>query len=120
MTSTFTSTSNHSPDPATWIKNRQLQAGTGLGVKIGNVGLLGIGVPAERRRIIYLAPIRPADKVRGRVELGGEIQYVDRLVRHHQRIDLQVREVQLDVQLVQRPDELGDDTVRFKKEDKRN
>lgn len=97
----LTSSSDHGPDPSRRIENGQLQTGAGFRVQISDVGLLGIGVPAERRRIVDLAPVRPADEVRGRVQLGGQIQNVNGIVRHHQRIDFQIREIQIDVEFVQ-------------------
>lgn len=97
---------HHGPDAAGPVQNGQFQRSTALRVQIGDVRLFRVGVAPERWRVIDLAPFRAAHKVRGGVDLGSEIEHVDVAgVGHHQRVDLEVREVQIHVQVVQRANE---------------
>lgn len=102
-----TATGHHRPDATGFVQDGQLKTGARFGVQIVNVLLFRMQIATERRRRVHFAPGGLANELGGHVQLGGQIEYVDRVLGDHQRIDLQVGEVQLDVGLVEGCNEFG-------------
>mmetsp|Transcript_3441 Transcript_3441/g.13652 ORF Transcript_3441/g.13652 Transcript_3441/m.13652 type:complete len:488 (-) Transcript_3441:84-1547(-) len=97
---------HHGPDATGVIQNRQLERRTSLGVEIGNVLLFREGRTSKSRGEVDVAPFVANQEVRGLVDLGGEVQHRDLVIHHHERIDLEVHEVQLAEETEERKEEV--------------
>ena len=106
--------SHHRPHPPLAVEQRQLQRRARAGVEVVDERLLGPRLAAEGRREVEAAPLGAGDELRGLVDLRGHVQRVDVAVLHHQRVDLQQREVQVAVHLQQARQEGGDRLPRLR------
>ena len=103
---------HHGPNAPARIQNGELERGARLGVQLSDVGLLGVGVAAERRWELQLAvPLDAAQVVRRLIDLARQVQDEHGAVGHHQRVDLQIGEVQVHVDLEEVGDEVGQHPV---------
>lgn len=105
---TRTTACDHRPDAPVAVQDCQLQWCAWLRIQIGDVSFLWVRITTEWRRILDLAPLRTAHKIGSGINLGGQIENVDRIVGDNERINFQVCEVEIDVELIQRMNKLRD------------
>mmetsp|Transcript_71915 Transcript_71915/g.155306 ORF Transcript_71915/g.155306 Transcript_71915/m.155306 type:complete len:858 (-) Transcript_71915:25-2598(-) len=101
-----TAAGNHGPDAAAVVQDRELQGRTRPAIHIADERLLRVGGAAEGRRPVDLAPLLRNEEVRRLVDLGRHVQGHDAVVvEHDNRVDLEVGEVEVLVELVEVQDE---------------
>ena len=83
-------------------KNRTyLQTGPTLRIQISNMRLLRIRIPSEGWWERHLSPVLGTDEVCGLVQLRSQVQEIDAFIRHHDRVDFHVGEVEVHIDPVE-------------------